>query len=39
MIAELDLDLFSYAHDAEGAWHELVKRGLNSGPRPPGYPQ
>jgi len=20
------LDLFSYAHDAEGAWHELVKR-------------
>jgi hypothetical protein len=25
------LDLFSYAHDAEGAWHELVKRGLTDG--------
>jgi uncharacterized protein (TIGR00730 family) len=38
MIAQVDLDLFSYADDAEGAWHELVKRGLNSGPRPAGYP-
>src|SRR6202167_4914317 len=38
MIAPADLDLFSYADDAEGAWHELVRRGLNSGPRPPGYP-
>src|SRR3984885_2897940 len=38
MIAPADLDLFSYADDAEAAWHELVKRGLNSGPRPPGYP-
>jgi uncharacterized protein (TIGR00730 family) len=38
MIAAVDLDLFSYADDCEGAWHELVKRGLNSGPRPPGYP-
>jgi uncharacterized protein (TIGR00730 family) len=38
MIAPADLDLFSYADDAEGAWRELVRRGLNSGPRPPGYP-
>jgi uncharacterized protein (TIGR00730 family) len=38
MIAQPDLDLFSYAADAEGAWQELVKRGLNSGPRPAGYP-
>jgi uncharacterized protein (TIGR00730 family) len=38
MIAQADLDLFSYAADAEGAWQELVRRGLNSGPRPPGYP-
>ena len=38
MISPADLDLFSYADDAEGAWHELVRRGLNSGPRPPGYP-
>ncbi len=33
-----DLDLFSYAEDAEDAWRELIRRGLNSGPRPPGYP-
>jgi uncharacterized protein (TIGR00730 family) len=38
MIAQADLDLFSYADDAEGAWRELVRRGLNTGPRPPGYP-
>jgi uncharacterized protein (TIGR00730 family) len=38
MIAQVDLDLFSYADDAEGAWHKLVERGLNSGPRPAGYP-
>src|SRR5271156_4647604 len=37
-IAPADLDLFSYADDAEGAWRELVKRGLNTGPRSPGYP-
>ena len=38
MIAQADLDFFSYADDAEGAWDELVRRGLNSGPRPAGYP-
>src|SRR5271170_3974044 len=38
MIAPADLDLFSYADDAEGAWRELVRRGLNTGPRPAGYP-
>jgi uncharacterized protein (TIGR00730 family) len=38
MIARADLKLFSYADDAEGAWHELVRRGLRKGPRPAGYP-
>jgi hypothetical protein len=38
MIDRADLGLFSYADDAEGAWQELVKRGLNTGLRPPGYP-
>jgi uncharacterized protein (TIGR00730 family) len=38
MIARADLNLFSYADDAEGAWQELVGRGLRTGPRPPGYP-
>jgi predicted Rossmann-fold nucleotide-binding protein len=38
MISPADLDLFSYASDAESAWQELVRRGLRSGPRPPGYP-
>jgi uncharacterized protein (TIGR00730 family) len=38
MIAPADLALFSYAKDAEDAWRELVRRGLNTGPRPPGYP-
>ncbi|MFZ3358636.1 MAG: LOG family protein [Xanthobacteraceae bacterium] len=33
-----DLDLFSYADDAEEAWRELIRRGLRTGPRPPGYP-
>jgi uncharacterized protein (TIGR00730 family) len=33
-----DLELFSYAKDAEGAWQELVRLGLKSGPRPPGLP-
>ncbi len=38
MIARADLDLFSYADDGEGAWAELVRRGVKAGPRPPGYP-
>jgi uncharacterized protein (TIGR00730 family) len=38
MISRSDLDLFSCADDAEGAWQELIKRGLKTGPRPPGYP-
>jgi uncharacterized protein (TIGR00730 family) len=38
MVASADLDLFSYADDAEGAWQELVRRGLKTGPRPTGYP-
>ena len=38
MIAQADLDFLSYADDAEGVWDELVRRGLNSGPRPAGYP-
>src|SRR5262249_39723065 len=33
-----DLDMFSYANDGEDAWQELVRRGLQSGPRPPGLP-
>jgi uncharacterized protein (TIGR00730 family) len=37
-IDRADLDLFSYADDAEAAWQELVRRGLNTGPRPPGFP-
>src|ERR1700722_18501588 len=37
-VASADLDLFSYADDAEGAWRELVRRGLNTGPRPAGFP-
>jgi uncharacterized protein (TIGR00730 family) len=37
-IARSDLELFSYADDAEDAWRELIRRGLNTGPRPPGYP-
>jgi uncharacterized protein (TIGR00730 family) len=38
MIAPQDLQLFSFAEDAEGTWSELVRLGLNTGPRPPGYP-
>jgi uncharacterized protein (TIGR00730 family) len=38
MVAPTDLELFSFVDDAETAWHELVKRGLRMGPRPPGYP-
>jgi uncharacterized protein (TIGR00730 family) len=33
-----DLKLLSYADDAEEAWRELERLGLQSGPRPPGYP-
>jgi hypothetical protein len=38
MIDRADLDLFSYADDAEEAWQQLVRLGLRTGPRPPGYP-
>jgi uncharacterized protein (TIGR00730 family) len=38
MIAPEDLELFSYADDAESAWSELLRLGLNTGPRPPGLP-
>jgi uncharacterized protein (TIGR00730 family) len=38
MVAPADLELFSYADDAEEAWHQLVTQGLKSGPRRPGYP-
>jgi uncharacterized protein (TIGR00730 family) len=38
MIDRTDLGLFSYADDAEDAWRELIRLGLKTGPRPPGYP-
>ncbi len=38
MIAPRDIQLFAHAEDAESAWSELVRLGLNIGPRPPGYP-
>jgi hypothetical protein len=38
MIEHSDLDFFSYADDAEGAWRELQRRGLRTAGRPPGYP-
>ena len=38
MIDRTNLDLFSYADNAEDAWREFVRRGLKSGPRSPGYP-
>ena len=38
MVAPNELALFCYASDAEGAWNELVRRGLNTGLRPAGYP-
>jgi uncharacterized protein (TIGR00730 family) len=38
MVSPEDLDLFSYAEDAESAWNALVRAGLKPGPRPPGLP-
>src|SRR5690349_19889596 len=38
MIDRADLELFSTADDAEGAWSELIRLGLRIGPREPGYP-
>jgi hypothetical protein len=38
MIDRADLELFSTADNAEGAWSELVRLGLRTGPRAPGYP-
>jgi len=38
MIDQADLELFSTADDAEGAWSELIRLGLRIGPRAPGYP-
>ena len=38
MVDNLDLELFSYADDAEGTWQELLRLGLRFGPRPPGLP-
>jgi uncharacterized protein (TIGR00730 family) len=38
MVARGDLDLFSFVDDAQAAWQELVRRGLRTGPRPPGFP-
>jgi uncharacterized protein (TIGR00730 family) len=38
MIDQVDLNLFSYADDPEGGWRELLRLGLRTGPRPPGYP-
>jgi uncharacterized protein (TIGR00730 family) len=37
-VDNIELDLFSYADDAEGAWQELLRLGLQFGPRPPGLP-
>jgi len=37
-IAPEDLDLFSFADDAESVWSELLRRGLKTGPRPAGFP-
>ncbi len=37
-IARADLDIFCYADDAESGWQELLRHGLRTGPRPPGYP-
>ncbi|HSC18763.1 MAG TPA: LOG family protein [Rhizomicrobium sp.] len=37
MISPDDLQLFSFADDAESAWAEVVRRGLQTGPRPAGY--
>jgi hypothetical protein len=38
MIDRADLELFSTADDAEGAWSEIVRLGLRTGPRAPGFP-
>jgi uncharacterized protein (TIGR00730 family) len=38
MIDRADLELFSIADDAEGAWSELMRLGLRTGPRPRGFP-
>jgi len=38
MIAPEDMELFSFADDAESTWAELVRQGVNTGPRIPGYP-
>jgi uncharacterized protein (TIGR00730 family) len=38
MIAPEDMELFSFADDAENTWAELVRLGVNTGPRIPGYP-
>jgi hypothetical protein len=38
MVAPEDLELFSYADGAENAWSELLRLGLNTGPRPSGFP-
>jgi uncharacterized protein (TIGR00730 family) len=38
MVDRADPELFSYADDAEGAWQELIRLGLQFGPRPPGLP-
>jgi uncharacterized protein (TIGR00730 family) len=37
MITRTDLDLFSYADDAESTWQELVKLGIKT-QQPTGYP-
>lgn len=37
-IGRADLDLLCYAENAESGWQELIKHGLRTGPRPPGYP-
>jgi uncharacterized protein (TIGR00730 family) len=37
-IAPADLQLFTFAEDAESAWSALVGMGLNTGPRPDGHP-
>ena len=38
MIGQADLDLFAFADSAEGAWAELVKRGLVGHTPPPDQP-
>jgi hypothetical protein len=37
MVARTDLDLFSYADDAESTWQELVKLGIKT-QQPTGSP-